>query len=59
MTERALVGRERELRALRDAITRAAVFQATAVLVAGEARVGKSRLVRALLDDLPELGSTR
>ena len=48
-----LVGRERELTILRDAVAGAADGNPGAVLVAGEAGVGKSRLVRALLDDPP------
>ncbi len=48
-----LVGREQELTVLRAALTRAAGGNPGAVLVAGEAGVGKSRLVRALLDDAP------
>lgn len=46
-----LVGRERELAFLRDALTRAAGGEPGGVVVAGEAGVGKSRLLRALLDD--------
>ena len=49
-----LVGRERELTALRDAVTSAAFGRAQAVVLAGEAGAGKSRLVRALVDDLPQ-----
>jgi DNA-binding CsgD family transcriptional regulator/tetratricopeptide (TPR) repeat protein len=49
-----LVGRERELTVLREAVTSAAAGQPRAVLVAGEAGGGKSRLVRALLEGLPE-----
>lgn len=48
-----LVGREQELSQLRDAVTGAIDGSPGAVLVSGEAGVGKTRLVRALLDDLP------
>ena len=48
-----LVGRERELSLLRAAVTRAADGTPGAVLVAGEAGGGKTRLVRALLEDSP------
>src|SRR5690606_6321385 len=44
--ESVFVGREAELAALRDDARRALRDGATAVLVAGEAGVGKSRLVR-------------
>lgn len=45
------VGRARELEALQAAVADAAGGAPAAVLVAGEAGVGKSRLVRALLAD--------
>ena len=46
-----LVGRERELRVLQRSVASAAAAQPAAVLVAGAAGIGKSRLVRALLQD--------
>jgi DNA-binding CsgD family transcriptional regulator len=49
--EAPLVGRERELAVLRDALARAADAHPCAVLVAGEAGVGKTRLLRGLLED--------
>ncbi len=52
-----LVGRQRELEILRAAVTGAADGTPGAVLVAGEAGGGKTRLVRALLDGLPPAGS--
>ena len=48
-----LVGREPELTVLRAAASDAADGNPGAVLVAGEAGVGKSRLVRAMLEGLP------
>ncbi len=48
-----LVGRERELTVLRTAVAGAADGSPGAVLVAGDAGGGKSRLVRALLEDSP------
>ena len=52
-----LVGRERELTILRTALTRAVDGEPGAVLVAGEAGVGKTRLVRAMLNDMPHPGA--
>jgi DNA-binding CsgD family transcriptional regulator/tetratricopeptide (TPR) repeat protein len=52
-----LVGRQRELEALRAAVTGAADGSPGAVLVAGEAGGGKTRLLRALLDELAPSGS--
>jgi DNA-binding CsgD family transcriptional regulator len=46
-----LVGRDPELALLRAALANAADGEPGALLVAGEAGVGKSRLVRALVDD--------
>jgi predicted ATPase len=46
-----LVAREAELGALRSAVEQAAAGRSTAVLVAGDAGVGKSRLVAALADE--------
>ena len=48
-----LVGRERELTVLRAAASSAAAGNPGAVLVAGEAGVGKTRLLRAMLEDPP------
>lgn len=49
---RVMVGRVREVSALRRLWARASSGQGHAVLVRGEAGIGKSRLVRALLDDV-------
>lgn len=54
-----LVGRERKLTILRAAVTSASDGNPGAVLVAGEAGGGKTRLVRALLEDSPSQGGTR
>lgn len=49
---RVMVGRAREIATLRHLWARASAGQGHAVLVRGEAGIGKSRLVRALLDDV-------
>jgi MoxR-like ATPase len=48
-----LVGRAPELAALREALATASDGTPGAVLVAGEAGVGKTRLVRELAGELP------
>ncbi|MBD0291981.1 MAG: ATP-binding protein, partial [Jiangellaceae bacterium] len=52
------VGRERELSALLDAVERAALSQPTAVLVAGDAGVGKTRLLTELAAKATVTGAT-
>ena len=51
-----LVGRARELAALQDRLDRAAAGRGSAVLVTGEAGIGKSRLVRELADSAVDRG---
>ena len=48
-----LVGRDVEMAVLRAAVVAASQGEPSAVLVAGDAGVGKTRLVRALLDAVP------
>src|SRR5690242_20468984 len=50
----AFVGRAEELATLRAALDQAAVGRTSAVLVVGEAGVGKSRLVSELAAQVPE-----
>ena len=52
-----LVGRDAEVAQLRAALERAAAGRPATVLVAGEAGVGKTRLVAELLGDADELGA--
>jgi DNA-binding CsgD family transcriptional regulator/tetratricopeptide (TPR) repeat protein len=52
-----LVGRDAEVAQLRAALERAAAGRPATVLVAGEAGVGKTRLVAELLGDAGELGA--
>lgn len=68
LTEHRLIGRDGELRLLRDALDRGTACQAAIVAVAGDAGIGKTRLVtdlaqvarrrgiRVLLGDCIELG---
>ncbi|MBT8225967.1 MAG: AAA family ATPase, partial [Dactylosporangium sp.] len=53
-----LVGRDRELARLRAALTRVHAGEPVAVLVGGEAGVGKTRLVGAFLDHAAAGGAT-
>jgi DNA-binding CsgD family transcriptional regulator/tetratricopeptide (TPR) repeat protein len=56
--ETPLVGREREVSTLVDALDRAGRGQAGAVLVAGDAGVGKTRLLAELADRAATAGAT-
>jgi DNA-binding CsgD family transcriptional regulator len=56
--ETPLVGREHEVSALTDALDRAARGQPGAVLVAGDAGVGKTRLLGELADRAASTGAT-
>jgi DNA-binding CsgD family transcriptional regulator len=53
-----LVGRSAELTRLEDAVASAAVERGTIALVAGEAGIGKTRLVGELCDRVRQSGST-
>jgi class 3 adenylate cyclase len=53
------VGRERELSLLRERWSKAAGGTGQVVLLSGEAGIGKSRVVRKLLDDLAEVSHAR
>jgi DNA-binding CsgD family transcriptional regulator len=53
-----LVGRSAELTALRSALTAAANGQAGAVLLSGDAGVGKSRLLAELVEVAHDMGAT-
>jgi DNA-binding CsgD family transcriptional regulator len=56
LTSSRLVGRERELEVLRAAVAAATAGEASSVLVAGEAGVGKSRLVGEIAQEAAEDG---
>lgn len=49
-----MVGRDQELALLRDRWARAKADEGQCVLLVGEAGIGKSRIARAMLDDLAE-----
>ena len=53
-----MVGRDGELAIVRERWRRATAGEGQAVLVAGEAGIGKSRLVRAVIDDVDPDGRT-
>jgi DNA-binding NarL/FixJ family response regulator len=53
-----LIGRSAELTRLEDAVASAAVGRGTIALVAGEAGIGKTRLVSELCDRVRQSGST-
>jgi class 3 adenylate cyclase/tetratricopeptide (TPR) repeat protein len=56
---RPMVGREQELALLRERWARATAGEGHAVLLVGEAGIGKSRITRALIDSLAEEPHTR
>jgi predicted ATPase len=57
MTTPPLVGRERELAALQEALARALQGNGSLVLVSGEAGIGKTSLVQRLVTEAREQGA--